>query len=893
MNKNIDPYFYRQPPLLFVEELKQPVHLTKPQWFSRTEGAASEVCVRGMFLINDFDDKEGLLTTAIEDFQRFLNIYTIGGDCYPLKLIRGETTCFEAYDIHVTKECCTITANDTEGIRRGLIYIEDELQRREGAFLPLGTISRKPIIHTRITRGFFSPTNRPPKCIDELMDDVDYYPDEYLNRLAHDGTNGLWIYTYFRKLMPSAYFSEYGEDWEKRINKLRRVVAKCRRYGIKVYVFAVEPAAISPEMAEKYPEAAGEIPWWTEASTICPYSERGAGYCVEATKKLFELIPDLGGFIDITSGERASSCKPIQGKDIYVRRKDKEICTDCQDRSRGEVLAHTVGLLQEGVRQSGAKVDFVSWTYDHRDWEREEIRDYIRNAPDDTMLMENFEDDGYPMQLGKMRQAIDYWLSYVGPSQMFVDAAKTAMKYNKHMFAKMQVCCSHELATVPYIPVPGILYEKYKAAREYKVEGIMQCWYFGNYPSIMSKVAGELAFVEEYSDKKEFLRHIAGIYCGSKQAAELVKAWECFEEGYKNYPINIMFGYYGPMHDGVVWDLSLLPKNNALPRSWQLVDKPDGDRIGECLQSGHTLEEAILLTNKIKEEWKKGMELLPSRIPSEQRSIAEALEILFTSGNNILNFYHMRMLLGKEKCDVLQTINAMEAIVEDEIANSENMIILCQKDSRLGYHSEAEGYKFFSEKLKDRIEKLKKLKETEFAIVRNQILLGKPALPYYKGDKDGYCMAKDDLEKAKFAKHSSGATYRIAYDKENIYVELKGPKGTKYTVCFEFELLWPAPAIYIQNGNMELVDYVLTHQSIWGNKIQEELSKYQVSVWESSGEEEKYLLTISREKVGWTEEVPMKVRLAADDVPWQSEEEPVYTLGKRDLSPGEFIWLMP
>ncbi|MBE5867067.1 MAG: hypothetical protein E7292_12905 [Lachnospiraceae bacterium] len=891
MSAKIDSFFYKQPPFLFVEELKQPLHRKKPTWFVRSIQAESEVCAEGAFLVYEFEDKEGLLVTATEDFEKFLAVFSMTGDRYPIKIIQGETACLEAYDIEITAEGCTITANDTEGIRRGLIYLEDELQRREGPYLPLGRIARKPVINARITRGFFSPTNRPPKCIDELMDDVDYYPDEYLNRLAHDGTNGLWIYTYFSKLMPSMYFEEYGEDWEKRIVKLRRVVEKCKRYGIKVYVFGVEPAGMPPEMAEKYPDAAGEVAWWSGESYLCTYSERGAGYCVEATKKLLELVPDLGGIIDITSGECVSSCKPVQGKEIYLDSQKEKICTKCKNRSRGGVLAHTVELLQEGVRKSGAKGRFVSWTYDHRNWEKEEIRDYIRNAPEDTMLMENFEDAGYCMQLGKMRQAIDYWLSYAGPSQMFEDAAQTALEHGKHMLAKMQVCCSHELASVPYIPVPGILFDKYAAAHKYRVEGIMQCWYFGNYPSIMSKVAGELAFTEDYSDKRGFLEKIAGIYCGTSQAGQLADAWEYFEEGYKNYPINIMFSYYGPMHDGVVWDLALMPRNNPLPRNWLLLDAPDGDRIGECLQSGHTLEEVIILTDRIKEQWERGIEMLPEHLPADQRTVAEALQLLFKSGNNILKFYQMRDVLGTEIGDSEEILNAMEVIVDMEMENSRKMIALCRENQLLGYHSEAEGYKFFPEKLEDRMAKLRKLKETEFVQARQNLLHQKPTLAYYKGEENGYHMSNDGLEKAEFMVHPNGAAYRMAYDEENIYLELKGKKHAKFSVCFEYQLFWPASAIWIQNGEIGLESYVLTHQSVWGDKIQEELAKYQLESWEE--EEAHYILTISREKVGWTKNVPMKLRVAVDDVPWQAEEDPVHTLGKRDLSPGEFEWIMP
>lgn len=285
------------------------------------------------------------------------------------------------------------------------------------------------------------------------MDDVDYYPDEYLNRLAHDGTNGIWIYTRLADLVRTDIIPEYGENAEKRIAKLNRVVARCKRYGIGVYVFFIDPAFLTKETAE-----------------------------------------------------------------------------------------------------------------------------FVHHSPEDIIVMENYEDMGTDIQLGKERLAVDYWLSYLGPSSRFEAAQQVAMKENKTIYAKLQVCCSHECATLPYIPVPGILFDKYNST----FEGVMQCWYFGNYPSLMSKTAGELSFLHDFSDKNSFLEFVAGIYFGKSKAKAAAKAWKCFEEAYKNYPTNITFSYYGPMHDGVVWELQLEPKNNRLPRTWLYLDTADGDRIYEC-----------------------------------------------------------------------------------------------------------------------------------------------------------------------------------------------------------------------------------------------------------------------------------------------------------------------
>ena len=876
----IDPYFYKQLSLLFIDELRKPIHVAKPEWFGRNELGNGEVSAAGAFLVNEFPDEEGLLETAVDDFTLFLQVHDARGERYPIRMVYKETECFEAYRIVVKEDSCTVEAADTEGIRRALVYVEDEMLRREGAILPLGEISRKPAIRARITRGFFSPTNRPPKCQDELLDDMDYYPDEYLNRLVHDGTNGLWIYTYFNQLLASDCFTEYGKDSEKRIAKLRRVVEKCKRYGIKVYVFGVEPLAVTPEIAVKYPDSVGGIAW-NGNHTVCTYSEQGAKYCIEATQRLMEQVPDLGGIIDITYGERPTTCASLR---------DLCQCPRCRQHTRSEILARSIDLLKEGIRRAGSKADFISWTYEHRVTPMDEIKDYVRRAPSDVVLMENFEDAGYTEQLGKTRQAIDYWLSYVGPSQMYEGAAETALEEGKSMFAKMQVCCSHELATVPYIPVPGILFDKYAAARKYKVEGVMQCWYFGNYPSLMSKAAGELSFMEDFSDKQQFLEHLAGIYYGSK-AREAVKAWTHFEKGYRDYPVNIMFSYYGPMHDGVVWDLALLPKDTSLPRTWQLLDKPDGDRIGECLQSGHTLTEAVLLTENMGKEWLEGMKYLPVNGPEEQRSVAAALQVLLASGNNILKFYELRTLLGKKIGDAEEILQEMEAIVNEEICNSTKMIALCEADSRLGYHSEAEGYKFFPEKIRDRIAKLELLKNLEFAQVRQNISEGKAPLSWYEGTEGPAYMLMKDLETASFEAISEEASFRAAFDSDNLYVELKGKPDASFVLYFEFEIMWPAPGIMIENGEITLRKTAYTHQSVFGERVPCELDKYKLIASEPS--EGHYILAVSKEKAGWTEERPIRALILADGISWIKDDEPVHTLGKQDTSPGEFGWLLP
>ncbi len=897
-----DPFFDKQPPLSFVEELKKPLHAEKPAGYGTRTASEKEIDASGIYLAELYaDDPDNLLETIYTDFEKFTTLYEIAGKRFPVYLKKEATDCFETHTIKIAADGVTITANDTEGIRRGLIYLEDELRRREGAYLEPGELTRTPKIHSRITRCFFSPINRPPKFGDELSDDIDYYPEEYLNRLMHDGANGVWIYTRFADILPSSIIKENGQGYEKRIAKLNRVIDKCARYGIGVYVFAIEPVALKPEQLEKYPELAGttfsivqNMNLTETGATFCANSEAGKRYCYEAGVNLVTLAPKLKGYISITTGERLTSCSSILS-DCN--------CPRCSKKKPGQVLSDAVEALRSGIRDTKPECETVSWTYGHRMWNYEDITDYVKTAPDDVMLMQSFEEMGYEEQLGKVRQLVDYWLSYVGPSEMFQVTAEEAQKSGKEMFAKMQVCCSHEIASVPYVPVPGILYKKYAKARALDVTGIMQCWYFGNYPSLMSKAAGELAFVEKFDNEDGFLRSLAGIYWGNSKADTIVKMWKEFEAGYSNYPRNIMFSYYGPMHDSVVWKLALKPKNFSLPRSWQTLDPIDGDRIGESMMDGHDIDEVLTLLDRMSSHWNKGLALLSElkhcgADEEEQISIAKTIGLLFASGRNVIEFYLLREQLGLQKGDAKAILEKMRHLVTEEIENSRRMIPLCNNDSRLGYHSEGEGYKFFPEKIEDRIAQLEELLKTEFVEVEARINEGLAPLEFYEGVEDhdsikSYHLTKGSIEDAEWEMicDETDSKFRMSYDEENLYFEMSDSRRVQFIFSPEFRLLWPSTDVYFQPDGTTIPEedapyYSGLFKDSWDGYFRK-FSDIKVL----SGTATHLLVTVKRKDVNLAGLRPFKIKLVAGDKSWCKEENPVSTLGKCNVTPGDFGWI--
>ena len=135
-----------------------------------------------------------------------------------------------------------LTAADTEGVRRAVYTLIDMCRSAAVPALEYQRINRKPWLKNRISRCFFGPIKRAPFFRDELTDDIDYYPEAYLDRMASEGINGIWLTIVWKELGETSFFP-VDPLREKRIEKLKKTVEKCRRYGIKVWVFCIEPAS--------------------------------------------------------------------------------------------------------------------------------------------------------------------------------------------------------------------------------------------------------------------------------------------------------------------------------------------------------------------------------------------------------------------------------------------------------------------------------------------------------------------------------------------------------------------------------------------------------------------------------------------------------------------------
>lgn len=560
---------------------------------------------------------------------------------------------------------------------------------------PAGT----PWLENRISRCFFSPIKRPPFNRDELKDDVDYYPTNYLERLRREGVNGLWITV------------ELDDLDARALAKLRRTVARCAERGIRVWAFGIEPKSRPHDDSffRAHPDARGAKAW-NGRHVSCASSPALLDDLRARVTRLFRAVPDLAGMINIAHGERPTTCLSFAA----ASSERPEIpCAVCSKRPPWALYADVAAAMVAGMRAVNPEARLITWLY-HPEaspmrggW----VYECARHVPDGATIQYNFESGAERLQVGKVRCGGDYWLSFPGPSEPFRELAAAARGAGRSLSAKIQTSCSHECATVPYVPVPGLLYRKFKGLRESGVRDVMMCWYFGGAPGLMNRAAGLLAYEDFASGEDAFLEGLARAEWGA-DAAALGNLWKRFSDAYSHYPLSNDIQYYGPFHAGIAWPLYPSVAMRSLPRSWKPLEALGGDLLGEAL-SGFTLDEALACAERMVGELagvrgelgRLRAKYADDRPRRRDLGIMLTLANLFESARNIFRFYALRRdgifasRLSQDVGRAQDCVREMQEIVARERALSAETARLCADDSRLGFHSEAEAHQFDAARL--------------------------------------------------------------------------------------------------------------------------------------------------------------------------------------------------
>jgi len=700
-----------------VEDLASPLHARSLRDPNREPDAVTEVPLAGGYIVDAGGFKEEAhLDVLLSDFREFMAVameVAETPDGYPIRLTRGSPAQrpqngAEWHRITIDRKECRIVAEDMDGLRRAVFRLQDEMILRRAPILPLGETERSTALATRIIRSPIAPYRWLSGW--ELTDPHDYYPDEYLKRLSHDGINGLWIPGLLRQLVASKTIPEMGPP-EHRLDKLNAIIAKAARYGIRIYLFCIEPRALPdghPAVAA-HPEIAG--PRIALGDLLCTSEPLVLEYVRDIMRALFTEAPGLAGVINIFCGERPTTC--------HWREQDAEKCPKCSRRSQADVLSESLDAFVEGIRAAGSDAEFMAWSYfigkNRATSPIAPLLKVMEKVDRRVIWLGNFEHGCEKRLCGKQVKIHEYSLSCMGPSGDFRDLAQEAKGTGHTLYAKLQVGTSYELSSVPHIPVPGIVYEKLRTARELGVTGSMMTWVPGGFPSPMLRAVGEAAF-HPTDSLDAFLGRIAAIEWGEKAAKDVAEAWKIFADAWQRYPFDCEVLYWGPITRGPAYQLHLEREERlAKPYNWgytrKRIPQPWEDRISRWV-GPYTPAEISGAFRDMAERWQHGLDLLASARKAageepdldRQIAVASAIRLHFLSAANVYEFYALRdSLLETQTAERPGVLKRMQEVARDDVRLATEMKDLLAVEPRLGFESEIFDFSYSKSLLEEKV----------------------------------------------------------------------------------------------------------------------------------------------------------------------------------------------
>ncbi len=551
---------------------------------------------------------------------------------------------------------------------------------------------------------------------DEPLNAPDVYTAERFGKIRAHGFDAVWLRGRLRELTDSPVIPDLTDPQQAhRIENLRTVIRRGRREGVGVYLFFNEPLAPfkTDPFWQSHPELQGE-PWThpvkpdRNAFSLCTSIQPVKDYMRGATADLFKNLPDLAGVILITASEYHTHCWSHTSRlvlsDGYRKEGEgKPTCPRCAEREPADVVAELVGFWRDAAGgASGGRVMVWNWSWSM--WYPEPQREVINALPDGVELMCDFERGGHRDWFDRSILVDEYSLGYIGPSERFTKSRVCV----DTVHAKLQIGTTHEIATVPNLPLIGNLHAKLCGLQEQNVSGAMCTWNFGTLLTLNT-----FAFGRFQPDRDLFFHDVATGYFGDCDVETISAAWLGFADAFAAYPFDMALIYRAPINMAPAYPLSLEYRDHRMGPAW-LVHEPWGDRLDDCLGC-FTLDEVIRGFEAVTRTWREHlpryiMALAPGpggeydQHRREERNTAVMIGHQLTSVLHLFRFHQWR---GRGK-DTLDDVG--RTIVEAELANVEAALPLVESDPRLGLHLECQAYLYDAPRMRTKIDALRNLR---------------------------------------------------------------------------------------------------------------------------------------------------------------------------------------
>ena len=736
----------------FMRELDAPVHAAIGA--SRARPRRGEIRIDGSWAILVDEDAPVEVAMAADDFRDFLSVgfgldvsATESADRV-IRITAGNNSaeppaaCDEGYTLKIADEGITIHGRGPRGALHGVFHLESMLKARGAPCAKRQTIERAPRFAPRILRSFSSP------YYTEAIDGKSHYTDNYLSRLAHLGYDAIWMRGELRSLSRTKVFPELDKHSTRNLAALNALIVRATRWGIGVYLYLCEPLGIptTDPFWERHPECRGSRGGEMgkreyQLYAMCTSTKAVKRFLYEASRDLFTRAPGLEGAFLISASEHTAHCKQ--------RRTLEDPCPRCAPRPPAEIVTEILTLVRDGARDAKSPARIVAWNWA---WDAHFGPDgeptIVRDMPRELGWMANVENGGFVDCAGTKLRIWEYSLCYPGPSPLFRKKARHAKKHGHYLWGKAQINVTHELASMPYMPVPFLLREKFAGLALAGVSGIMCCWIFGGYPGVGSKQANAMMWEPFGEGRKALLDCAAEIY-GEKAAPVVVKAWEQFSRGYRKYPFDRGL-YSHVLNSSPAHPFYFKPVRRFERANWLIAGGMRGDILQWC---GHLMpEQTVRCYEALLRDWdkamstlKKAMGLVPRALRAEARrdvNVCEAIRVHFRSGANYVRFIRLRDRLPNlggrsawpehtpEKLILPVTtdprkirgiVSQMKQIIRDEERLVRAYLPVAESDSRLGYHSEG-GYRTRPKDLRAKLGQIRRVLDSQIPAYERRVL---------------------------------------------------------------------------------------------------------------------------------------------------------------------------